>query len=76
MDTGDSTQFPWFRLSSLSFLAGGDFHAKDAHTQSLAHRHPTVICFLVFTVFASLLVPFHPHLADAIVGSIVPKFPW
>jgi hypothetical protein len=52
------------------------FHTKDAHNQPLADKHPTMICFLVFTVFASLLVPFHPHLADAIVGSIVPKFPW
>jgi hypothetical protein len=52
------------------------FHARDAHNQALAHRHPTVIYVLLFTVFASLLVPFHPHLADAIIRSIVAKFSW
>jgi hypothetical protein len=47
-------------------------HFKDAQNQSLAHKHPVVIYVLVSFVFASLLVPFYPHLLDDVVGIIIP----
>jgi uncharacterized membrane protein YphA (DoxX/SURF4 family) len=46
------------------------FHIKDAQNQSLAHQHPSVIYVLVSIVFASILVPFYPHLLDDMVDIV------